>query len=84
MVSRCITVMFEKDCAEQSEEHMIVRFDPMDKFKRRCEFTINFAGQAIHDLDCMAHSPKPIGLRHLHVCDVGAGHSHNGLPVLFG
>ena len=75
--------MFEEDCAEQAEEHSVVRFNPMDKFKGGFEFTINFARQVVHDLDGIVHSPEPIGSRHLHVCDAGASHSHNGLPVLF-
>ena len=76
--------MFEVDCVEQAEEDSVVRFDSMDKFKRRCEFTIDLDRLVIHDLDRVVHCPKPIGSRHLHVCDAGASHSHNGLPVAFG
>ena len=82
-IARCIAVMFEADGAEQLEEHMIVRFDPMDKFKRRCEFTINLTRQIIHNLNSMVQCPEPVKSRHLHVSDVGSSHSNNSLPILF-
>ena len=75
--------MFEEDCAEKAEEHSVVRFNPMDKFKRGCELSFDLTGQIIHDLDSMVHFPEPMGSRHLHVSDAGASHSHNGLPVSF-
>ena len=82
-ITRCITFMFEVDSAEQSEEHSMVRFDLMDKFKRGCEFTIDFSRKMIHNLGSIVHGPKSVRSGHLNVSDAGSSHSNKSLPILF-
>jgi hypothetical protein len=78
-----ILVVVKEAQQKERDPRGLVVTDSMNQEKRRGEMTMNLAGNGIHHSSSMSYSKEPERPRHLLFCQIGTGHRHHDLPMLF-